>query len=81
MCYGTCSFEEYMGECGVYRISNQIKIELSFTPCFIGGHVTCKEEDEYYQELCEQGKIKELNEKIWNMRFPVTVTTVEFINI
>jgi len=75
MCYGTCNFEEYMGECGVYGISNQIKIELGFTPCFIGGHVICKEEDEYYQGLLKQGKIKELNEKVWNMRFPVKVSS------
>jgi len=42
--------------------------------------VSCKEEDEYYQELVEQGKIKELQEKIWNMRYPVTVATAGFMN-
>jgi len=81
MCYGTCSFEEYIGECSVYGISNQIKFELGFTPCFIDGHVNCKEEDEYYQELVKQGKIKELKEKVWNMRFPVKVSSVGFMNI
>lgn len=80
MCYGTCNFEEYMGECGVYGILSQIKVELGFSPCFIGGNACCKEEDEYYQELFEQGKIKELTEKIWNMRFPVTVATAGFMN-
>jgi len=80
VCYGTCNFEEYMGECGVYGILNQIKIELGFRACFIGGNAYCVEEDEYYQELVEQGKIKELKEKVWNMRHPVTVATVGFMN-
>ena len=43
--------------------------------------MTCKEEDGYYQGLLKQGKIKELKEKVWNMRFPVIVSKVEFMNM
>lgn len=64
MCYGTCGFEGYMSECDSMLLSckDEIKERTGFTPCFIGGgDIFCKEDDEYWNELNEQGKIKEYN--------------------
>jgi hypothetical protein len=62
ICYGTCSFEGYMGECDSMLLSckNEIKETTGFTPCFIGGgSISCPEEDEYWNELDKQGKIED----------------------
>lgn len=66
MCYGICGFEGYMGECDSMLLSckDEIKERTGFTPCFIGGgSICCQEEDDYWEELNNQGKIKEF-EKI-----------------
>jgi hypothetical protein len=56
MCYGTCEFEIYMGECGII-FSEKIEKELGFKPCFIGGNACFPEEIEYYNELKQKGEI------------------------
>lgn len=65
MCYGTCNFEGYMGECDSMLLSlkEEIKSKTGFTPCFIGGgSICCQEEDEYWNELNKEGKIEEYRE-------------------
>lgn len=68
MCYGTCYFEEYMGECNstlVYE-RDEIVNEVGFNPCFIGGAVHSEEEEEYFKWLDDIGAIKIVRNKIYD---------------
>lgn len=70
MCYGTCNFEGYMGECDSMLLSlkEEIKAKTGFTPCFIGGgSICCPEEDDYWNELNKEGKIQEFKTIVNNV--------------
>lgn len=68
MCYGTCNLESYMGGCSVLSSKDQIKNDVGYYPCFIGGAVTCPEEDELYKELLETGEIDIMMKIVWDIQ-------------
>lgn len=69
MCYGSgCSFEDHMGGCIVINDYKWIRTELGFESCFMGGIASGPEEDEYYEELANQGKINEMRNIIYECK-------------
>ena len=67
MCYGTCGFENHMGDCQIFSFE-RIKELTGYDACFIGGNSSCEEENELFDEPSKNGEIDKMTDIILKHR-------------